>query len=154
MSAFDPSLPHGAQIVARLDEIGALERLFVESLRLWLAGPNCQAAVWNTLAVRLRPAPARRALGAFETYLETVAVVLERRLHHHRVGCLCLGRDEATLAAVMRLAGEGDLAAASAEAARLVRPNGVPGVVGAAAQLGCLLHPALAGETTPRRRLH
>lgn len=115
------------------------DRLFVVSLRRWLDGPGGQAEVWNDLAVSLGSAPATRLLKAFEGFLGAVAVALDRRLERHATRCPCIAGDEATLAVIVRSAGQGDRDTARSIAAEIVREADLIAVIEAAARLGRLM---------------
>ena len=152
MSYHDRQAARGGESVGWLAALDPVERLVVESVRLWPDGPEAQAEVWNRFATGLGPDRGRRALAAFEAWLACVAGVRARRLCRHAPACPCVGRDEADLAALVACAGRGDAGAAEV-AARLVVPGQVAAATAAAARLGCLLdgYRPVAGEGSAAR---
>lgn len=138
MSYHDRHEFSGGESVGWLAGMAPVERLVVESVRLWPDGVEAQAEVWNRFATGLGPDRGRRALAAFEVWLRCVAEAAGRRLWRHAPACPCLGGDEADLAALVALAGRGDAGAAQV-AARLVVAERAAAVTAAAAELGRLL---------------
>jgi len=129
----------GSEPVGLVDDLPAVRRLLVLGLRNWLEGPEAQAEVWNAFALGLGASAGRSALRAFEVYIGALAAASARRLCRHAPACLCVGRDEADIAAAVTLAARGDRAAAADCLARLVRAETVPAVLDAAAVLGAAL---------------
>ncbi len=150
MSAFDARLHAGAGPVGVLADAPPDERLLVAALRLWLAAPEGRNRAHALIALARGPQTAARASAALADFLAAVADGATRRLWRHPPGCACLGRDEAALAALVVMAGDGALEAAHGAARALVRPDACFATVQAAAQLGRALRPAAPRPAPPR----
>lgn len=156
----DPKPLNAAEAVAFLRDAPPTERRVVEALRLWLEGPEAQAAAWRAFAADQGAEAGRVSLRAFEAYLLAVAEGAARRLRRHRLGCPCVAEDEAALAAAVAAAACDDREAAYAALHGLVRPEAAPRAVAAAAALDRALaeRPAdqggSAARAAPFRRLH
>lgn len=149
MSVVDPQLHAGAAPVGLLAEAHPADRLLVGALRLWLDAPEGRGRAAALLALELGPERAERAVRAMERFLEAVACGAARRLWRSRPGCAGLGRDEAALAELARLAGAGSLESAYGAAAALVRPPALFETVETAAQLGRALRAPARPARTP-----
>lgn len=147
MSIHGPVSPDGAETVGWLERLPPTGVLVVWSVRRWLDGPEAQAEVWNAFATALGAERGRCALRAFEAYLGAIATAATRRLCRHAASCPCVGRDEADLAAIVSLAGRGEMAGAAEHAARIVPPERLPAVLMAATELARLV----AGCDVPRK---
>lgn len=100
MSLFDPRPPRAE--AAALAAMPADAVRFVTLLRVWLGAPERRADVWDLLAGELGAASGRRALAAFERYLEVVADGATRRIGRRAVGDPWVSADEVALAAALR----------------------------------------------------
>lgn len=147
MDGDDEAWLDGARPVGRFADAAPMERCFVWALRLWLDGVAGQQEVWSHFASRLGSRAAYAVTLRFESHLLAIAHGHRRGLCRHRAACVCIGRDEATLARVVALAGAGDLDAASAAAAPLMRGDCLSEVVETAASLGRLLMGVDGGPT-------
>ena len=132
--------PGGGAVQGGLAACDPAQAAAVLYLRLWSAGPEAQALVWNDFATGLGPAEGRRALAAFERFYGLIVRHGLRPAMLHDVGCPCLGSDEACLAALL-----GQAPAAADIARGLVAADQVAAVVEAAGAVG----PAL-GRLTAR----
>jgi hypothetical protein len=153
VSVVDPQLHAGAAPVGRLAEAHPADRLLVAALRLWLDAPEGRGRAATLLALDLGAERAERSVSAMERFLEAVANGATRRLWRSRPGCAGLGRDEAALAELARLAAAGPLERAYGAAAALVRPAALFETVETAAHLGRALRaparPAAADPDAP-----
>lgn len=100
MSLFDPRPPRAE--AAALAALPPDAVRFVTLLRVWLGAPERRADVWDALAGELGAAAGRRALAAFERYLEAAAEGASRRIVRRAVGDPWVSGDEAALAAALR----------------------------------------------------
>lgn len=130
--------PFGGQAVGALTAVSPAEQRFVRAMRLRLCGGPHQGTAWRELSAELGAEPARAAMRALEAFLWAVAQGAARRLRRHHPCCLCLGRDEALLADVVRAAAQG--AEGFDRACGLlhdtVRPEARPAVIATAGVLG------------------
>ncbi|PWE31176.1 hypothetical protein DDZ14_14235 [Maritimibacter sp. 55A14] len=134
---------HGAAPVARLDALPPLEALLVRHLRLWCAGPEHQAEVWNALATALGPAAARPCLNALERLIGLMTRCGRRPLMRHGTECVCVGSDEAVFARFVATAAEGAREDAMLIASLMMRPDMLGCAVDLAGTLGVLAQRAV-----------
>lgn len=127
--------PLGGEAIGWLAEATPAEQRLVRCIRLWMTGPGHREAMWNVLAGASGAAEARRLLRAFEAFIASVAVSIERKINRHAIGCPCICRDEATLLEIIRRAGDGEGFRAAVHAACLVHDDRVAAVVDAAEAL-------------------
>lgn len=141
----------GAEAVGRLVDMPACEALLIRAVRGWADGPEGQTAVWNLFASTYGAEDGRIAMRAFERFLSAVAGAITRALARHAECCPCVGRDEATLAVVMRHAAMSETTAAMEAASIFAEPRMLLCVVDAAADLGLVL---IRAEARRRRITH
>ena len=144
----DQSEQDGADPVGDVRSITGDEYRLLHCIRVWMAKPEYQQDIWNTLSVELGPNRARAELRAFEAFISNISVSIDRRLARHAPDCRCLGRDEAALLNIVRLAGQGDRFSATAHAATMVREDRVEPVVDAAEWLGHTMMTAAVSATS------
>lgn len=145
--------PHrGGAPVGFITELGPVEAGAVLYLRLWCAGPDAQAQVWNDFATALGAETGRKALKSFESLCELCVRHGRRPLMRHRVGCKCLGADESCFANFIGYASDGEREDALLIATTLVRPDMAPALVGYAQQFGLALRRMALTAQEPLRR--
>jgi hypothetical protein len=135
MSLHDPK-PCGGRVVADLSMLSPAEALLVGHLRLWFAGPEGQAEVWNDLALRLGPGAARHALGLFEDLLDLTVRHARRPLSCRHAGCAAVSADEAVFAHFVQSAATAAREDAMLIAVLLVRADVAPVAAALAEEAG------------------
>ncbi len=147
----------GATPVTRLEALPALEQAAIVQLRLWCSGPEHRAELWNAYATAFGGAEGARHLKAVERFVGLLATASRRPVVHHCVDCLCVGADEAAVAALVSAAAEGAREDACLLASLLVRPDMALPMADAAAEAGLALRRLAlraARPNTPRRSTH
>jgi hypothetical protein len=135
----DAARAAGSAPVARLADLGILERQVILYLRLWSLGEEGRSAVLADLAARHGPVQGP-ALGArFGELLDTTVRHARRPLMRHAVECPCAGADECVFARFVTLAAEGAREDAILIAALMVRADLALLLAGDAAALGLAL---------------
>lgn len=142
------AMARGAEPVGSVSNLPEPEKRLLRCLRLWMAEHDYQEQIWTILTNALGPLQARIELRVFDAYMSNVAVSIDRQIARHGVYCDCLGRDEATLLAIVRMAAAGDRSAAIDNATNLVREDRREPVVDAAEWLGQTMDPADIRTTT------
>jgi hypothetical protein len=126
----------GEAPVARVAELGPLERQVILYLRLWSAGEAGQSAVRGDLAAR-HGEKAGQALGdRFAALIETTLRHARRPLMRYALGCPCAGADECVFARFVASAAEGAREDAILIAALMVRADIALALAGEAEALG------------------
>lgn len=132
--------PHrGGAPVGFVTELSPVEAGAVVSLRLWCEGPEGQRKMQRDFSTALGPSQADAALRSLALLCEFCARHGRRPMMRHRVGCKCLGGDEACFANFIGYASDGEREEALMIAMTLVRPTMASPLVGLAEEFGFAL---------------
>lgn len=126
----------GGATIGALSTLDEWEAFLVRELRLWCAGPEGKAEVWNGFAVSLPRGTAAAEMRVFEDLIGTMSAYSRRPLVRHELHCDCLGADEAVFLHIVKSASNGELHDAAMVAALVVLPAHAERVALMAAQVG------------------
>jgi hypothetical protein len=146
--------PRGGAPVGILDDLDRAEALAVLCLRLWCDGARGQGEVARTFAKGLGEDRAASALEAFAGLLDLCVRYGRRPLMHHKVGCRCLGADEACFANFLMSAAEEEREDAMLLATLMVRADAAPILAEAGRAVGLTLRSLARGPGPLAARLH
>lgn len=129
------AVPPGARAVGHLADLDPASQLAVVALRLWCDGGT--EALGRDLAAAGDGGPA--VAESFARFCAHCLAAARRPMVRHGACCPCLGADEAALAALVRMAAEGEREDAMMLGMVMLRADAVPAAVGLAQQAGLSL---------------
>ncbi|WP_371155174.1 hypothetical protein [Jannaschia sp. 2305UL9-9] len=151
----------GGATVADLRALDSLQSLIVLMFRDWCDGPDGQQRVTQVFQGALGRLPGDTGLAAWIEMMAILSDDVRRPVMRHALTCRCVGADEAVIAQVLSLAGQGEREEAMLVLSLLVSGDRLLMAVNAAerAGLACmrinLRAPHVAGVTPPATtRLH
>ncbi|QPH56289.1 hypothetical protein I0K15_20760 [Pontivivens ytuae] len=133
-----PHNPPGGAAVGRLSDLPLLEAKAICYLRLWCAGPEAQAEVWNAFAAH-GPDAAQERMRDFEELVSSMIRMARRPLQRRHLGCACVSGDESAFGHMIAAAAIGEREDAMLLASLLVRPEAWMPLVILAEQVGLSL---------------
>lgn len=113
----------GAAPVGLVQDLTPDEALCIRYLRLWWAGPEAQAEIWNEFSRSLGPTRAKQAFSAFESVFAICSSHGRRPFVLNCVNCKSLGGDESGFVNFLGYALEGQREDAFLMACNFVRPE-------------------------------
>jgi hypothetical protein len=119
----NPSGIRGAAPVGLVQDLTPDEALCIRYLRLWWAGPEAQAEIWNEFSRSLGPTRAKQAFSAFESVFAICSSHGRRPFILNCVNCKSLGGDESGFVNFLGYAVEGQREDAFLMACNFVRPE-------------------------------
>lgn len=153
--------PRGSAPVGFVNELGTVEAAAVLYLRMWCSGTEAQTRVWREFSETLGPTDGRSALMSLEKICNHLARHGRRPLMCHKVGCRCVGADEACFASFIGAMAEDARDDAWLIATILVRPTSAAVLFGLAETLGFAINriirasfPEQFSPTPPKALLH
>ncbi|QBF30463.1 hypothetical protein [Thalassococcus sp. S3] len=138
----------GGATVGLLNRVPDWEAALILHLRLWCAGPECQAKVWDGYAQALPREEVRDAMRAFDQLIGLIWSYAHRPLIRHALDCNCISLDEAVFARMVRTATDGPMQDALLMAALIVPPGYAEAVAQLAGTVGATARQITAPDRT------